>query len=83
MTSNCMPVNADEPVIHLRLTTDPEVFADFGTLIPGPGGGADGALLIANKLAELSSDPQTQLDAQAHLGLGVADPLAYYILAKS
>ena len=46
---------------------------------PGPGG----ALLIANRLAEFSADPAAQADAQANIGLGVVDPLAYYILAKA
>ena len=50
---------------------------------PGPIGDAGGALLVTNRLAELATDPQAQADAQAHLGLGTVDPLAYYILAKA
>ena len=50
---------------------------------PGPIGDAGGALLVTNRLAEFSSDPTAQADAQTNLGLGVADPLAYYILAKA
>ena len=50
---------------------------------PGPVGGAGVALLVVNRLSELASDPAAQAAAQANLGLGVVDPLAYYILAKS
>lgn len=53
---------------------------------PGPRGAigdAGGALLASNRLSELATDPATQEAAQANLGLGVADPLAYYILAKA
>lgn len=48
----------------------------------GPIGDANGALLVTNQLAELAS-PQAQIQAQSNLGLGLIDPLAYYILAKS
>ena len=50
---------------------------------PGPVGDAGGALLVTNRLSELATDPQAQTDAQANLGLGATDPLAYYILAKA
>lgn len=50
---------------------------------PQPSPGAAGALMAANKLSELSADPAVQEAAQQHLGLGVADPLAHYILAKA
>ena len=50
---------------------------------PGPIGDASGALLVTNRLSELATDPQAQTDAQANLGLGATDPLAYYILAKA
>lgn len=51
--------------------------------IPGPVGDAGGALLVSNRLSELSTDPAAQTEAQANLGLGTVDPLAYYILAKA
>lgn len=51
--------------------------------VPGPVGDAGDALLVSNRLAELAADPATQEEAQANLGLGVVDPLAYYILAKA
>lgn len=53
---------------------------------PGPRGAigdAGGALLASNRLSELATDPAAQADAQTNIGLGVVDPLAYYILAKS
>lgn len=54
---------------------------------PGPpgidGDVAGGALLAVNKLGEFSSSTTDQLAAQQNLGLGVVDPLAYYILAKA
>ena len=53
---------------------------------PGPRGAigdAGGALLVTNRLSELAADPATQEAAQANIGLGVVDPLAYYFLAKS
>lgn len=53
---------------------------------PGPRGAigdAGGALLVTNRLSELAADPATQEAAQANLGLGAIDPLAYYILAKA
>lgn len=49
----------------------------------GPVGDAGGALLVTNRLVELAADPATQEEAQANLGLGAVDPLAYYILAKA
>ena len=49
----------------------------------GPVGDAGGALLVTNRLSELATDAQAQADAQANLGLGAVDPLAYYILAKA
>lgn len=50
---------------------------------PGPTPGMGGALLVVNRLAELATDPAAQADAQANIGLGAVDPLAYYILAKA
>ena len=50
---------------------------------PGKNGDGRGALLIDNRLNEFAGDTAAQEQAQANLGLGVADPLAYYILAKS
>ena len=50
---------------------------------PGKNGDDSGALLIDNRLNEFAGDTAAQVQAQANLGLGVADPLAYYILAKS
>lgn len=49
---------------------------------PGPPGDPSGALLIANRLSEFDT-PAAREQAQANLGLGVVDPLAYYILAKA
>ena len=50
---------------------------------PGPVGDAGGALLVTNRLSELAADPAAQEAAQTNLGLGAADPLAHYILAKA
>ena len=50
---------------------------------PGKDGDDSGALLIGNRLNEFAGNTAAQAQAQANLGLGVADPLAYYILAKS
>ena len=50
---------------------------------PGKDGDGSGALLIDNRLNEFAGNAVAQEQAQANLGLGVADPLAYYILAKS
>ena len=49
---------------------------------PGPPGDASGALLVGNRLSEFDT-PAAREQAQANLGLGVADLLAYYILAKA
>ena len=49
---------------------------------PGPPGDPSGALLIANRLSEFDT-PAAREQAQANLGLGAVDPLAYYILAKA
>lgn len=49
---------------------------------PGRPGDASGALLVGNRLSEFDT-PAAREQAQANLGLGVADPLAYYILAKA
>ena len=50
---------------------------------PGKNGDGSGVLLIDNRLNEFAGNAAAQEQAQANLGLGVADPLAYYILAKS
>ena len=50
---------------------------------PGKNGDGSGALLIDNRLNEFACYYAAHEQAQANLGLGVADPLAYYILAKS
>ena len=50
---------------------------------PGKNGDGSGALLIDNRLSEFAGNSAAQEQAQINLGLGVADPLAYYILAKS
>ena len=50
---------------------------------PGKNGDGSGALMIDNRLNEFAGNAAAQEQAQANLGLGVADPLAYYILAKS
>ena len=50
---------------------------------PGKDGDGSGALLIDNRLNEFAGNAVAQEQAQANLGLGLADPLAYYILAKS
>ena len=50
---------------------------------PGKNGDGSGSLLIDNRLNEFAGNTAAQEQAQANLGLGVADPLAYYILAKS
>ena len=50
---------------------------------PGKNGDGSGSLLIDNRLNEFAGDTAAQEQAQTNLGLGVADPLAYYILAKS
>ena len=50
---------------------------------PGKNGDGSGALLVGNRLNEFAGNAAAQEQAQANLGLGVADPLAYYILAKS
>ena len=49
---------------------------------PGPPGDASGALLVGNRLSEFDT-PAAREQAQANLGLGVVDLLAYYILAKA
>lgn len=40
-------------------------------------------LLATSHLSEFAGDPAAQTQAQANLGLGTADPLSYYILAKA
>lgn len=42
-----------------------------------------GALLEANRLSEYAGKPEAQQEVQQNIGLGMVDPLAYYILAKS
>ena len=48
-----------------------------------PGPDTVGALRQENLLGEFAQNPQAQQQAQKNIGLGVEDPLAYYILAKS
>ena len=74
-TTHTAVVVAEEPV-HVVVTRG----------IPGPpgkNGDPSGALLIDNRLSEFAGNSAAQEHAQTNLGLGVADPLAYYILEKS
>lgn len=50
-----------------------------------PGDAVQGDLFLKkdNRLSEFAADSAAQLEAQSNLGLGVSDPLAYYILAKA
>lgn len=48
-----------------------------------PGPDIQGALREDNLLAEFAQNVQAQQQVQKNIGLGVEDPLAYYILAKS
>lgn len=48
-----------------------------------PGPDIVGALREENLLAEFAQDAQAQQQVQKNIGLGVEDPLAHYILAKS
>jgi hypothetical protein len=77
---------AEDTVLHEQVEVV-EILAVAEQGPPGPpgkdGNVAGGALLAANRLAELSVDPETQAEAQSNLGLGGVDPLAYYILAKA
>ena len=76
----------DESEIIIEVDTDVEVLAVAEQGPPGPpgkNGDGSGALLIDNRLNEFAGDTAAQAQAQANLGLGVADPLAYYILAKA
>lgn len=50
---------------------------------PGPVGDAGGAFLVTERLGEIAGDLAAQEEAQSNLGLGITDPLAYYILAKA
>lgn len=50
---------------------------------PGDAGNAALFLQKENHLAEYANDSQAQQSAQTNLGLGMVDPLAYYILAKA
>ena len=72
----------DESEIIIEVDTDVEVLEAAAQGPPGPPGDPSGALLIGNRLSEFDT-PAAREQAQANLGLGVADPLAYYILAKA
>lgn len=54
---------------------------------PGPPGldanEVAGALVEANRLSEYAGKSEAQQEVQQNIGLGMVDPLAYYILAKS
>ncbi len=49
----------------------------------GPVGNAEGAFLVTERLGELVGDADAQAEAQGNLGLGAAEFLAYYIIAKA
>ena len=72
----------DESEIIIEVDTDVEVLEAATQGPPGPPGDPSGALLIGNRLSEFDT-PAAREQAQANLGLGVIDPLAYYILAKA
>lgn len=67
-------------------TQAPAQLLQFFVGPPGPAlGGPDGkpVFVVENRLSEIATDPAAQAAAQQNLGLGTADPLAYYILAKA
>lgn len=78
-------------IFDLEFPYEPVYSGELAAVVigrPGPpgsggGGGPSGALLVANRLSEYALNPAAQTAAQANLGLGVSDPLAYYILAKA
>ena len=72
----------DESEIIIEVDTDVEVLEAAAQGPPGPPGDPSGALLVGNRLSEFDT-PAAREQAQANLGLGVVDPLAYYILAKA
>ena len=72
----------DESEIIIEVDTDVEVLEAAAQGPPGPPGDPSGALLIGNLLSEFDT-PAAREQAQSNLGLGVVDPLAYYILAKA
>ena len=86
-------IAASPPELDMALTAAASAAASAGAAeaaadraeAAGGGGGVDpsGALLVANRFSEYALNPAAQTAAQANLGLGVSDPLAYYILAKA
>ena len=72
----------DESEIIIEVDTDVDVLEAAAQGPPGPPGDPSGALLVGNRLSEFDT-PAAREQAQANLGLGVADLLAYYILAKA
>ena len=67
---------------ELKFVDYPTITAEFAAAYTGATGAGD-ALLVQNRLSELSTTTADQEAAQANIGLGAIDPLAYYILAKS
>lgn len=72
-----------EKLLRHTDTFQPGTAVDANPWGAGGGGSADGAFLVANNLNEIAADPSAQTQAQTNLGLGTADPLSYYILAKA
>ncbi len=94
MSSNFLEINQTElqyvevglPSAIIVEQTNP-VYIEVVTEGPqGPPGERENPELFLQKenhLAEYANDIEAQQSAQSNLGLGVVDPLAYYILAKA
>jgi len=71
------------PSAQMQLLLAPYLRGRDGEPGPAVDPNGDELLLARNRLAEFATDPTAQAAAQTNLGLGTADPLAYYILAKA
>lgn len=87
MKKIALQLTATRPPLALALVpAGSSEAAALAQIAPGPRGeAADAGLFfqVTNRLSELASNPAAQADAQQNIGLGVTDPLAYYILAKA
>lgn len=77
-------VEAGQPDVLVEVATQTVLLTEG---VQGPPGRdaaeVTGALKESNRLSEFAGKPEAQQEVQQNIGLGVVDPLAYYILAKS
>lgn len=83
MSSNFLEINHSTIIVEQINPTYIEVVTEGPQGPPGERENPELFLQKENHLDEYADDLEAQQRVQSNLGLGIVDPLAYYILAKA